>query len=70
MGRGKRRPAGQKRAEITRKREQTDTRVILGCDADGNDIVLTAHNPAEPTEWIIEGLLARGGILEVSIYDL
>lgn len=39
-------------------------------DADGNDIVLTAHNPEESTEWIIDGLLRRGGWLEVDIYDL
>lgn len=45
--------------------------IVSTCkDADGNDIVLTAHNPEESTEWIIDGLLCRGGWLEVDIYDL
>lgn len=45
--------------------------VVITCeDADGNDVVITSHNPDESAEWVIVGLLRRGGRLEVDCYDL
>lgn len=75
MDREKNRPtAGRRQATGNAQTHATDIlpdTIVAACkDADGNDVVLTAHNPDESAEWVIVGLLRRGGRLEVDCYDL